>query len=467
MFVFFFFFFLPFLPVMNLILGGGITGLSVGWKLEERKLPYLIIEKETMPGGLCRSVHLEVKGRGFFHFDLAGHVLHLRHPEIKSRLAPFLKTCQEHQRRAWIYLADRLIPYPFQAHIAALPPRVAEECLIGFAKAWAHSPLPRRPGAEVDTQAGAHPPEEGPPASTTAFLSWSSRTFGEGITKYFMKPYNEKLWTVPLAQLTCDWMGRFVPRPSIEEIVQGFVSPQELAMGYNPTFSYPREGGIEGLVKWLRGRLVPRHLRTGVEVIQVEVERREVVLASGERQPYRTLYSTLPLPELIQRLSHAPAAVRRAGDQLKSNSVMVLYLALDHPVPADRHWVYVPEKKFPFYRVGFPSNLSPRNAPKGCGSLLVERAVSQGEPVDGESWSRQVIQYLVSVGWLPSEGSVLKSQVVRLPHAYIIYDRRRSAALKVIRAYLESRGIVSLGRYGAWEYCSIEDNILSGLSAAS
>ncbi len=462
---------------MNLILGGGITGLSLGWGLEEQKRPYVIVEKESNPGGLCRSVHLEVRGKGFFHFDLAGHVLHLRSPEIKTRLAPFLKRCGELERRAWIYMAGRprplwgaprlrrgsppaagtssgrLVPYPFQAHIAQLSPAMAEECLVGFLKAWVHPPSRR----------GASAGEAYPPT----FDQWVTESFGEGIAKYFMRPYNKKLWTVPLDRMTCEWMGRFVPRPSVEDIAKGFITRQTTVMGYNPVFFYPKEGGIEALVKWMRGRLAPRNLHTGAEVVEVNPGRREVVLANGEHQPYERLFSTLPLPRLVKSIKASPPAVRQAARRLTCNSLMVLYLALDHPVESDRHWVYMPEEEFPFYRVGFPSNLTPHNAPAGCGSLLVECAVSRLEKVDVERWSTEVIEHLVKLGWIRSRASVLKHEAVRLPQAYVIFDRHRTKAVHVIQEYLKSVGIVSVGRYGAWEYSSIEDNIRTGLAVAS
>jgi protoporphyrinogen oxidase len=35
-----------------------------------------------------------------------------------------------------------------------------------------------------------------------SFLDWSKSIFGEGITKYFMVPYNKKLWSYSLSKMS-------------------------------------------------------------------------------------------------------------------------------------------------------------------------------------------------------------------------------------------------------------------------
>ena len=66
--------------VKTLILGGGITGLSVAYHLEQKgHTDYLVLEKENEPGGLCRSIY-----KNGFTFDYAGHLLHLHTPQGKK-----------------------------------------------------------------------------------------------------------------------------------------------------------------------------------------------------------------------------------------------------------------------------------------------------------------------------------------------------------------------------------------------
>ena len=64
------------LYIKTLILGGGLTGLSTAYHLEQcGQTDYLVVEKNPFFGGLCAS-----QIRQGFTFDYAGHLLHLHTP---------------------------------------------------------------------------------------------------------------------------------------------------------------------------------------------------------------------------------------------------------------------------------------------------------------------------------------------------------------------------------------------------
>ncbi|HWP34935.1 MAG TPA: FAD-dependent oxidoreductase, partial [Thermodesulfobacteriota bacterium] len=115
---------------MVVILGAGLTGLSTAYHLETRAgaPPYRLIERESDPGGLARSVDAD----GFV-FDFTGHLLHLRDEAVKALVARLLpEGLERHARRAFIFSKGVLTPYPFQANTYGLPPEVIQECLEGF-----------------------------------------------------------------------------------------------------------------------------------------------------------------------------------------------------------------------------------------------------------------------------------------------------------------------------------------------
>jgi protoporphyrinogen oxidase len=62
-----------------------------------------------------------------------------------------------------------MTPYPFQANTYGLPAEVVKECIVGF----------------VET---LQAPTNGAPSN---FHDWVVKTFGSGIAKHFMLPYNE------------------------------------------------------------------------------------------------------------------------------------------------------------------------------------------------------------------------------------------------------------------------------------
>ena len=67
-----------------------------------------------------------------------------------------------------------------------------------------------------------------------------------------------------------------------------------------------------------------------------------------------------------------PKEIEEAAAKLRCTAVRYLNVATRTQPKADFHWIYVPEEKFPFYRVGIYTNAVPAMAPPGRGSLYVE-----------------------------------------------------------------------------------------------
>ncbi len=170
----------------------------------------------------------------------------------------------------------------------------------------------------------------------------------------------------------------------------------------------------------------------------------------------------MPLPELIRRIVGVPAAVREAAAALRWVGWRYLDVATRRPVPADYHWVYVPELRYPFFRVGVYSNAVASMAPPGCSSLYVELSAREGA-IDLAA----VLQGLVEVGALAAVDDVLFTAVREIEYAYVVFDDAHAAATRTIFAWLEQVGIRSCGRYGAWVYNSMEDSVIQGREAAA
>jgi protoporphyrinogen oxidase len=127
--------------------------------------------------------------------------------------------------------------------------------------------------------------------------------------------------------------------------------------------------------------------------------------------------------------------------------------------------VYVPEDKYPFYRVGCYSHFSEKLAPPGKSSLYVE-LTDRREP-NPERALPQIVAGLRELGLLKSEQDIELVRLRSIDHAYVIYDHHYRPALDVIEPFLHAQRIVSTGRYGAWNYSSMEDALLMGKSAAA
>ena len=423
------------------ILGGGLTGLSASYHLDD--VESVVLERDAEPGGLCRTTVEDG-----FTFDCTGHLLHLREPryrDLVERLAP--GAFATHDRRALIYSKGVFTPYPFQANLHGLPVDTVKECVGGFVEA-----LLRR------EKAGDPDPER------ATFREWVEAIFGEGIARHFMLPYNAKLWRVDLDEIECGWVSWSIPRPTLREVLDGAFGATVRGLGYNPTFLYPRRGGIRTLPDAFARRA--GDLRTGTAVEAIDACRRVVRLQGGGEIPYERLVSTLPLDRLLAATDGLSDELRPIGRRLRSVRVLNICLGVARRRVSDAHWVYFPEPEFSFYRIGFPSNLASGMAPRGCASLWAERSLLAGESFDPGEVVARTVDDLKRAGILKARDRVVFSRVGVLDPAYVLYDRHRARHVPRVLEDLRAHGIDSTGRFGAWEYSSMEGAMRAGALAA-
>ena len=426
----------PSLPVV--VLGAGLTGLSAAYHLRR---PALLVERGPQVGGHARSFRQDG-----FTFDVTGHWLHLREPQTRALVEGLFAPGElvSVERRTRVYTHGALLPYPFQANLHGLPLEVVQECLVGFVEARERAARGELPAA--------------------SFEAFAEARFGRGIARHFFVPYNTKLWGMHPNRLTAEWVSRYIPIPDVAQVVGGAIGLAQEGLGYNANFLYPAAGGIDALARRLAAAL-PAAVQTvlGSDVEAVDPARRRVKLAAeADWRGYAALISTLPLPELIRRIADVPPAVREAAAALRWVRWRYLDVATRRPVPADYHWAYVPELRYPFFRVGVYSNAVASMAPPGCSSLYVELSDRAG-PIDLAG----VLRGLVEVGALAAVDDVLFTAEREIEYAYVVFDDDHAAATRTIFAWLAQVGIHSCGRYGAWVYNSMEDSVIQGREAAA
>jgi protoporphyrinogen oxidase len=246
--------------------------------------------------------------------------------------------------------------------------------------------------------------------------------------------------------------------------VEGALGISPGRFGYNPSFLYPRAGGIEVLPAALAAGV--RNLRCGVDATEVDARRRVVRTSAGETLPWEQLISTLPLPRLVAMTSGLPPWTREAAGSLRHVAVVNVNFGIDRVAHTDKHWIYFPEKEYVFYRAGFPCSFTPAAAPAGCSSIYLEIAVRPGEPVDEDTLCAQALDGLRRAGLLEERDRVVTRAVFRIDPAYVIHDLHRRNALPRLMAELKAHGIHSAGRYGAWYYNSMEDSLAEGRALA-
>ncbi len=421
----------PHVPVA--ILGAGLTGLSAALACQQHGVTYRLFERLPTVGGLASTVV-----DSGFRFDKTGHLLHLRDAELKSDVLGWLEgECRVIHRVSRIWSHGVYTKYPYQANTYGLPVSVAYQCVMGYLKAR-------------DQKTGATPKN---------FEEYCRMHFGDGFSDHFMLPYNRRLWGVAPDEITTQWCERFVPEPKLQDVIAGALGASSRELGYNREFLYPR-GGIGSLSQALKRQV--RCLELGRTPDRLDLERKE--LSFGDQVVgYDTLISSIPLPDLVRLCKRLPDEVSRAAQRLRFTHLYYLDVALSAPCRQDWHWAYVPEAKYPFYRVGCYSNFSDELAPRGSSSLYVE--LVDRSPPELESLLPEVARALVEMGVIKSSAEIQFARVRRIDHAYVIFDHAYSEVTTRIHAFLREHAVQSTGRYGGWTYSSMEDALLDGRRA--
>lgn len=426
----------------TLVLGAGLSGLAAARALEVQGNRCTVLERAPTVGGLTRTVSL-----GDYCFDYTGHFLHLAHYGTPSGV-PFAglqdDDWQTINRESRCFVGGQLVATPIQYRLGDLPASERDRCIASY------EARPRHPVPE-----------------TASFRDYLIAGFGQYLADLFLIPQNEKTMATSLGRLSRDAVRRFFPAPDDALIRQGFTNPRPAEdSSYNSRFWYPRTGGISALVDGLRSGLAD--VRVNQEVVALDLHQHELSTRDGARFRWERLYSSLPLKWLCAMTDDAE--LRAAAARLTHSATVSFNLGLKAPL-SDKfrglHWIYVPDRDLPFYRVGFYSEISPGTAAAGTSSMYVEVGVPAEQlaslDIAGDLQPR-VLAALERLGWLDRRQiAVLAVHVIEC--AYVHHTPERETAVSGILTQLGQHGIVPIGRYGQWDYTSMEDSIRSGIAA--
>jgi protoporphyrinogen oxidase len=408
-----------------LLIGGGITNLAFAHYLDSDNV--FLCEALEDVGGYCRTVHQD----GFV-WDYSGHFFHFRHPEIEAELVARIgrDRVRKVEKESRIYFRGELIDFPFQKNIHQLPREDFLDCLVGLFEGDPNEPAKN-------------------------FYEMLYRKFGQGISERFLVPYNEKLYATDLRTLDVDAMGRFFPHADRRDIILQFKKADNRS--YNATFTYPEGGAIE-YVRALQQSLPKERMALRERVLEVDLENK-VARTEKRNIAFEYVISAVPFPAL---LSMTGTDFDRAT--YSYNKVLVFNLGFDRKGPRGLHWIYYPDRELSFYRVGFYDNIFDSERM----SLYVEIGYPSGAEVGAEEIERMrglVLADLEKVGVVKGQNLVSHHHVVLDP-AYVHITRESQTEVARHKAILSTRGVYSMGRYGSWTYCSIEDNIVEARALA-
>lgn len=411
------------MKVNNLIIGGGISGLTLANYITD----YLIVEKDSSLGGYARTHYVDD-----YIWDYAGHFFHFKTDEFKSM---FINSMDKNDyiiknKNTYIYFEDKLIDYPFQMNIHELSKDKFIDCLYD---------LFNKQEKEVYTN----------------FLDMLYGKFGISITEMFLKPYNEKLYATDLTKLDKDAMGRFFPYANISEIINNMKNHSNTS--YNNTFMYPKKGA-QVIVNKLCEKVDMNKVMLNTSVTSIDLNKKEVTLSTKEVISYNNLINTIPFNKFLSLLNIQEYT--NFSNELSYNKVLVFNLGFDKKSTYNNtDWIYFPDKNINFYRAGFYDNILSTDKL----SMYIEIGYSKESIIDESTINKELsltLDNLKKCKIIDDTFKLVKYESIIMDPAYVHIDTLYDKLVKEIINDLETKNVYSVGRYGSWTYSSMEDAML-------
>ena len=337
------------------------------------------------------------------------------------------------------YWKGSWIAHPVQMHLHGLPDDLVVRIIRDF----------------VDAQAAGV-------TETRDYEDWLRAAYGSTFAETFPMVYGRKYHTTSMDNLTTDWLGPRMYRPSLEEVLRGALAATDIDVHYVTDFRYPTHGGFQA---YLRPFLERFDIRLGHRIVAIDPSHGTVDFADGSAAVFDRLVSSIPLPDLVPLVAGAPSAVLEAASRLSFTSAVMVNLGIDREDISEAQISYVYDEDIIFPRLNFPHLLSPNNVPHGTASIQVELYFSDRyKPLEKAPTDLidDVIKDLLRMGVLEERDRLLVREARFVRYANVIYDHDRAAALGIVNQFLDEVGILRCGRYGDWNHAWTDEAFLSG-----
>src|SRR6266849_5529642 len=435
------------------VIGGGPAGLTAGYELTKFDLRPIILEKQSLVGGLARTE--SYKG---FLFDMGGHRFFTKVEEVQKMWHELLGgEFLRRPRLSRIYYNGKFFFYPLKPLNALLGLGFWQSVLIVFSYIrWQLFPYQRE-----DT-----------------FEQWVTNRFGRRLFLTYVKTYTEKVWGISCSELKAEWAAQRIKDQSLKTaLLSMFIKPKNTIKTLIEEFDYPRYdpgmmwNAVKAEIERREGTVrlnsdVVRINRTGNRIEGV------VIRHDGSEELIRgtDFISSMPVTQFIKALDPpAPAPVLSAAARLTYRDFLTVVLIIDKPHIFDDNWVYIHDPSVHVGRIQNFKNWSHDMVPDPAKtSLGLEYFCTEGDAVwtmadaDLIEMGRQEID---RIGLARSE-DVVDGCVVRVEKAYPVYDSDYREYLGVVRQFIDGlENCQSIGRNGLHRYNNQDHAMLTGMLA--
>ena len=428
-----------------IILGGGLAGISLAYFMQNQ--PEItsidILEKEHEPGGLCRS---------FMHegipVDIGPHIFFSKDKETLDFMLDVLGENKHKLRRSnRILHKGKMVQYPFENDLSNLPEDDCKKCVDGFL---------RNPYKNYHAE---------------NMLQFFLKTFGEGITNQYLRPYNEKIWKFDPAFMDTQMVER-IPRPPDEDIIRSAAGETVDGYTHQLYFSYPKSGGTAAFIEAFICRLNDKvTIHTDCEVTGVAKDKSGWRISTDSAEFVgENLVSCIPvdiLMKLYKGIDDETSAIR---NDLRYNNIIVAAMTVSEDRAGDNFAFMIADRDVAFHRLSKIDFLGEAYHKKNTATYMIEYTYRDGDPVSGmtdDELKELFTDGMTRIGFVKSQDEVVSFTPKRFPYAYVIYDLFHKQNMTKIRSFFSEQGVTLHGRFGNFEYWNMDKVIAESKILAS
>lgn len=425
-----------------IIVGAGISGLTIGYILAKRGMQVTILEKEAEVGGLSRSFKYDG-----FTYDYGPHGLF----KNTDRPGQFIKDVMGDEllvvpKKSGVLLKSKFYDWPLKPDVIfKLPWNVKFKALIDL--------IYRRK-------------YEG--GSLKEYLL---NRYGETLYKIDFEPYTKKFLDVDPLNLDPDWMKIGIKRAGageklkLDSLWQIFFS---LFKKKSESFTYP-EGGAIQFPMALAKKIIENNgvIVNNAEVLHVEAKEDKIVSVSNGRTAFAADYFIWTAPiTILEDLIYKDKA---SASNLDYISMVFFNISINERVPTEYRWCYFVDPDIFFPRCSISNLFSGQNSPVGKTALTAEITCRKNSEIwnHPQKYQDRVINDLKKIGFIKDISNIENIHIEKLEYAYPIYRLGYREKLMELEDRLKRySNLVLSGRQGTFWYCNMDHCVEQGVDIA-
>lgn len=433
-----------------IVIGAGPAGLACASRLLELGLKPVVFEASERVGGLAGSIVLwgntvDLGPHRFFSSDPVVNEFWHKHVGGQHLYV---------NRQTRIFYKGKFFQYPLKPINALLGLGVIKSILaissLGKSKIFRVSP-------------------------ETTLDAWITNRFGKVLFKTFFKTYTEKVWGIPCSELDADWAAQRIKGLTLfGAIKNAFFSKNNKLKTLVDEFAYPIQGNqyfYDQQLKFIENN--GGEIKFNSPIVELIVNQNQVagvITATGEKYFSDTVVSSMPLTKLVAGIPNIPEEVEASLSKLRFRNTILSYLLIEGDNPFPDQWLYIHEPTLIHGRVTNFANWSPKLMINDNQIVLcLEFWCFDEDKIWSETEEKLIdlsFEEIKRTGLLPNH-KMISGKIIKLRRSYPVYDHGYLEPLEVVTNFVDSfKGLMPIGRYGAFKYNNQDHSILMGLLAA-